>query len=131
MIQRKNVVFNCIFTSSVLFRLYLPATCMQFLNPILSLCRYHGGDFSGQMLQEALQQRPRPAFTQLVPNGLSWPKEENSSGAMSRKEKRQYKKRKHKSRSYIPGSNRPVSSLYDIYDRSSVCRVVWIFYQSF
>ncbi|ODM94372.1 Enhancer of polycomb 1 [Orchesella cincta] len=63
--------------------------------------RYQAGDYSGQIVAEALQQRPaRPAFTPIFqPNSLSWIKEDPVLSSLTRKEKRQYKKRRHKSSS--------------------------------
>jgi enhancer of polycomb-like protein len=60
--------------------------------------RYQAGDFSGHIVAEALSQRPsRPAFTPLFqPNHLGWSKDDPLLASASRKEKRHYKKRRHK-----------------------------------
>lgn len=73
--------------------------------------RYQAGDYSGQIVSEALQQRPaRPAFTPIFqPNSLSWIKEDPVLSSLTRKEKRQYKKRRHKSASK-GGSSTPSTS---------------------
>jgi len=60
--------------------------------------RYQAGDYSGSVVTEALQQRPvRPAFTPIFPN--SWIKDDSGMSNLTRKERRQYKKRRHKSSS--------------------------------
>ncbi|XP_021962827.1 enhancer of polycomb homolog 1 isoform X2 [Folsomia candida] len=60
--------------------------------------RTQAGDYSGQIVSEALQQRPaRPAFTPLFQaNSLN---DYPLLASLSRKERRQYKKRRHKSSS--------------------------------
>jgi hypothetical protein len=65
---------------------------------LLCICSYQAGDYSGSVVSEALQQRPvRPAFTPIFPN--AWVKEEPGAASLTRKERRQYKKRRHKSSS--------------------------------
>ncbi|CAG7826093.1 unnamed protein product [Allacma fusca] len=74
--------------------------------------RFQAGDFSGQMMNDALSARPaRPAFTPLFqPNSLSWGKDDNLISALTRKEKRHYKKRRHKSSTKTQASSSVVSS---------------------
>lgn len=74
--------------------------------------RYQAGDFSGQLLAEvsALKscQHPRPAFAPIFPNQYSispWTnKVPIKDEAVPRKEKRQYKKRKHKAGTSVCGA---------------------------
>ncbi|KAJ1519519.1 hypothetical protein ONE63_004801 [Megalurothrips usitatus] len=74
--------------------------------------RYQSGDFSGQLLADvsALKnyQHPRPAFAPIFPNQYSvsaWTnKVPIKDEAVPRKEKRQYKRRKHKAGSSVCGA---------------------------
>jgi len=77
--------------------------------------RYQCGDYAGQIVNEAMSQRPvRPSFTPLYPNNqLSWITDGTIVPNLSKKEKRQYNKRRHKSGSKGAGrSLLPESGLF-------------------